>query len=82
MWNWTYTLSNISIFILLPFSYFFTESEGFSGQRRGLLPRVHETVIVLMLLAVLVFGLAVLALAFFYKDNSYLVSVSKILAEH
>lgn len=70
LWDWTYALSNLSIFVLLPFSYFFTESEGFSGQRRGLLPRVYETVTVLFLLAILVFGLAVLALAFFDKDNS------------
>nr|XP_039249995.1 protein LMBR1L-like isoform X1 [Styela clava] len=70
LWDWTYALSNLSVFVLLPFSYFFTESEGFTGQRKGLLPRVYETVTVLLLLAVLVFGLAVLALAFFDKDNS------------
>ena len=64
------------MFILLPFSYFFTESEGFSGQRRGLMPRVYETIAVLMLLALLVFGLAVLALAFFDNDNSAQVSGS------
>lgn len=81
LWNWTYALSNLSLFALLPFSYFFTESEGFSGQRRGLLPRVYETVTVLSLLAVLVFGLAVLALAFFDRDNSGL-ELLKMVGEY
>lgn len=69
-WQWIFFFSNVSLFILLPFSYFFTESEGFSGQRRGLMPRVYETFIVLFLLAILVFGFAVLALAFFDDDDS------------
>lgn len=34
------------------------------------MPRVYETIAVLLLLAVLVFGLAVLALAFFDNDDS------------
>nr|CAB3263452.1 limb region 1 protein homolog [Phallusia mammillata] len=69
-WQWTFRFSNLSLFVLLPFSYFFTESEGFSGYRRGLMPRVYETLTVLLLLLVLVFGFSVLALAFFDKDDS------------
>uniref|UniRef100_H2XUT2 Uncharacterized protein n=1 Tax=Ciona intestinalis TaxID=7719 RepID=H2XUT2_CIOIN len=69
-WQWTFILSNASLFALLPFSYFFTESEGFSGQKKGLMSRVYETITVLVLLAVLVLGMAVLALAFFDHDNS------------
>lgn len=69
-WEYTFVLSNISLFGLLPFSYFFTESEGFSGQRRGLMPRVYETITVLFLVALLVFGLAVLVLAFIDNDES------------
>ncbi|XP_076807647.1 limb region 1 protein homolog [Clavelina lepadiformis] len=69
-WKWIFILSNTSLFVLLPFSYFFTESEGFTGQRRGLMPRVYETITVLLLLAAVVFGLAVLALAFVDNDDS------------
>lgn len=31
LWNYIFALSNLSLFILLPFSYFFIESQGFKG---------------------------------------------------
>lgn len=34
LWNHVFLFSNLSLFVLLPFAYFFTESEGFSGQRK------------------------------------------------
>ncbi|KAK8771336.1 hypothetical protein V5799_025413 [Amblyomma americanum] len=34
LWNEIFLFSNVSIFILLPFAYLFTESEGLPGSRR------------------------------------------------
>uniref|UniRef100_A0A183BPM6 Protein LMBR1L n=1 Tax=Globodera pallida TaxID=36090 RepID=A0A183BPM6_GLOPA len=31
LWNYVFMLSNLSLFVLLPFSYFFIESQGFSS---------------------------------------------------
>lgn len=31
LWNYIFALSNLSLFILLPFAYFFIESQGFRG---------------------------------------------------
>ena len=33
LWNYVFLFSNLALFILMPFAYFFTESEGFSGSR-------------------------------------------------
>ena len=60
LWNKVFVCSNISLFILLPFAYFFTESEGFSGSRKGIMSRVNESVVLLLLLAILVFGMTYL----------------------
>ncbi|XP_064594888.1 limb region 1 protein homolog [Liolophura sinensis] len=70
LWNHIFLFSNVALFILMPFAYFFTESEGFSGSRKGILGRVYETTVVLVLLAVLVFGLAWVASALLDDDNS------------
>lgn len=34
LWNYIFALSNLSLFILLPFAYFFIESQGFKGHRK------------------------------------------------
>lgn len=60
LWNNVFLFSNISLFVLLPFAYFFTESEGFSGSRKGIMSRVNETVVLLMILAILVVGMTYL----------------------
>lgn len=57
LWNYVFLFSNLSLFILLPFAYLFTESEGFFGHRKGLMSRVYETFIVLALLGLVVLGL-------------------------
>ena len=57
MWSYVFLFSNLSLFVLLPFAYFFTESEGFSGSRGGLLSRLRETCVLLMIVAIIVFGL-------------------------
>lgn len=69
LWSYVFVLTNISLFILLPFAYFFTESEGFSGSRRGITARVYETFVVLFLLSILVLGMTYLVCALMgYND--------------
>lgn len=34
LWNHIFLFSNLSLFVLLPFAYFFIESEGFAGHRK------------------------------------------------
>eukprot|EP01135_Chromosphaera_perkinsii_P005452 Nk52_evm1s352 gene=Nk52_evmTU1s352 len=55
MWNNIFVCTNITLFILLPFAYFFTEAEGI-GNSRGLIARVNETVIVWALCALILVG--------------------------
>lgn len=70
VWNHIFLFSNLSLFVLLPFAYLFTESEGFAGHRKGLAARVYETFIVLSLLATLVLGMTYVISALIDKDNS------------
>ncbi|KAL3835916.1 hypothetical protein ACJMK2_021377 [Sinanodonta woodiana] len=69
LWNQVFFFSNVALFILMPFAYFFTESEGFSGSKKGILARVYETAVILIILAAIVFGLSWVALAFFDDDR-------------
>ncbi|XP_004400920.1 PREDICTED: protein LMBR1L isoform X2 [Odobenus rosmarus divergens] len=63
LWNFVFLFSNLSLIFLMPFAYFFTESEGFAGSRKGVLGRVYETVVMLMLLTLLVLGMVWVASA-------------------
>ncbi|KAH9369096.1 hypothetical protein HPB48_016739 [Haemaphysalis longicornis] len=60
LWNEIFLLSNVSIFLLLPFAYLFTESEGLPGSRKGLISRLYETFLVFTLVAALLFGMTFL----------------------
>ncbi|KFW11553.1 Protein LMBR1L, partial [Eurypyga helias] len=51
LWNLVFLFSNLSLVFLMPFAYFFTESEGFVGSKKGIMARVYETSVVLLLLA-------------------------------
>lgn len=56
LWNYVFFLSNVSMFILLPFAYFFIESQGFNLQKihpRPLLSRVYETLVVCILVIIM-----------------------------
>uniref|UniRef100_F6W863 Limb development membrane protein 1 like n=1 Tax=Ornithorhynchus anatinus TaxID=9258 RepID=F6W863_ORNAN len=57
LWNLVFLFSNLSLIFLMPFAYFFTESEGFAGSRKGVLGRVYETVVMLVLLTLLLVGI-------------------------
>ncbi|KAJ8257477.1 hypothetical protein GJAV_G00186020 [Gymnothorax javanicus] len=70
LWNLVFLFSNLSLFFLMPFAYFFTESEGFVGSKKGLMGRVYETAVVLLLLTLLVFGIVWVASALLHRDTT------------
>lgn len=82
LWNHVFLFSNLSMFVLLPFAYLFTESEGFSGHRKGLMARVYETFIVLSLLAMVVLGLTYVISALIDKDNSSIQTLLNLWSYH
>lgn len=63
MWNQIFLGSYMSLFVAIPFAYFFTEAEGFAGSRKGIMARVYETSVVLFLLAILVTSIVWVGLA-------------------
>ncbi|XP_016999053.1 protein Lilipod isoform X1 [Drosophila takahashii] len=65
LWNHVFLFSNLSLFIFLPFVYLFSESTGFVGYKKGILPRVYETFTVFMLMAVIVLVLTAVLSAVF-----------------
>uniref|UniRef100_A0A8C7Z416 Limb development membrane protein 1-like n=1 Tax=Oryzias sinensis TaxID=183150 RepID=A0A8C7Z416_9TELE len=68
LWNLVFLFSNLSLVFLMPFAYFFTESEGFAGSKKGVMGRVYEAVVLLLLLALLVLGIVWVASALLH-DN-------------
>uniref|UniRef100_A0A3B3V6R7 Limb development membrane protein 1-like n=1 Tax=Poecilia latipinna TaxID=48699 RepID=A0A3B3V6R7_9TELE len=68
LWNLVFLFSNLSLVFLMPFVYFFTESEGFAGSKKGVMARVYEAVVLLILLALLVLGIVWVASALLH-DN-------------
>lgn len=70
LWNYVFLFSFLSLFLLLPFAYLFTESEGFFGHKKGLTARVYETFVVLALLAMVVIGITYVISALIDKDKS------------
>lgn len=69
IWNLIFTLTNVALFLLLPFAYLFCESEGFTGARRGLFNRAKETLVTLLLLSVVVCGSMYLLAAVIDRDQ-------------
>ncbi|XP_062321534.1 limb region 1 homolog-like protein isoform X1 [Osmerus eperlanus] len=69
LWNVVFLFFNLSLVILLPFTYFFTESEGFAGSKKGVMARVYETAVVLLLLTLLVLGMVWVASALLQDNN-------------
>lgn len=78
LWNQIFLFSNLAFFIFLPFSYLFSESSGFVGHKKGLVPRLYETIVVFILLIFVVIGLMYVLLAVFYPErSSFLTMLSK-----
>ena len=68
IWSMIFTLTNVALFLLLPFAYLFCESEGFTGARRGL-NRAKETLVTLLLLSVVVCGSMYILAALIDRDQ-------------
>jgi len=68
LWNLVFLFSNLSLVFLMPFAYFFTESEGFAGSKKGVMARVYEAVVLLLLLALLVLGMVWVASALLHHN--------------
>ncbi|XP_078542235.1 protein LMBR1L isoform X2 [Lissotriton helveticus] len=68
LWNLIFLFSNLSLVFLMPFAYLFTEAEGFAGSKKGIMARVYETSVVLLLLTLLVLGIVWVALAIVDED--------------
>ncbi|NXE17206.1 LMBRL protein, partial [Lophotis ruficrista] len=70
LWNLVFLFSNLSLVFLMPFAYFFTESEGFAGSKKagGPAEAVYETSVVLLLLTLLVLGMVWVASAIVGDD--------------
>nr|XP_032815929.1 uncharacterized protein LOC116945583 isoform X1 [Petromyzon marinus] len=68
LWNLVFLCSNLSLVLLMPFAYFFIESEGFTGSRKGVMGRVYEAAVVLCLLVLLVLGMVWVASSIMGKD--------------
>ncbi|KAM4704778.1 limb region 1 protein homolog [Rhinophrynus dorsalis] len=68
LWNLVSLFSNLCLFVLMPFAFFFLESEGFAGLKKGLKARILETIVMLILFALLIFGIVWVASALI--DNS------------
>ncbi|TKR77521.1 hypothetical protein L596_018477 [Steinernema carpocapsae] len=70
LWNYVFVLSNMSLFIFLPFAYFFIESQGMNHlwtqqscstrhvPERNIMSRVYETAIVCVFLAIILLCMA------------------------
>ncbi|BFZ06446.1 hypothetical protein BsWGS_09485 [Bradybaena similaris] len=82
LWNHVFFFSNLALFILMPFAYFFTEAEGFSGSRKGLMARVYEASLVLFLLGILVLGLFYVASALISGDEKSKQTLLEVWHEH
>lgn len=74
IWNIIFVLSNLSLFLALPFAYLFCESEGlpFLGTRRGLVARAKETFLTLMLLSCVIMGMMYILAALIDWDRDSL----------
>ncbi|XP_060784556.1 limb region 1 protein homolog [Neoarius graeffei] len=75
LWNLVSLFSNLCLFVLMPFAYFFLESEGFAGSKKGLKARILETFVMLFLLALLILGIVWVASALIDNDAASMESL-------
>ncbi|XP_055990820.1 limb region 1 protein homolog isoform X3 [Sorex fumeus] len=75
LWNLASLLSNLCLFVLMPFAFFFLESEGFAGLKKGLRARILETLVMLLLLALLTLGIVWVASALLGQDAASMESL-------
>ncbi|XP_048413409.1 limb region 1 protein homolog isoform X2 [Stegostoma tigrinum] len=75
LWNLVSLFSNLSLFVLMPFAYFFLESEGFAGSKKGIKARILETLVMLILLGLLILGIVWVASALIDNDAASMESL-------
>lgn len=75
LWSHVFLFSNLAIFVLLPFAYLFSESSGFIGHKKGIIPRFYETMVVFFLLCFVGIGLIYVLLASIYPERSSFLSM-------
>ncbi|XP_016336768.1 limb region 1 protein homolog [Sinocyclocheilus anshuiensis] len=75
LWNLVSLFSNLCLFVLMPFAYFFLESEGFAGSKKGIKARVLETFVMLFLLGLLILGIVWVASALINNDAASMESL-------
>ncbi|XP_034561943.1 limb region 1 protein homolog [Notolabrus celidotus] len=75
LWNLVSLFSNLCLFVLMPFAYFFLESEGFAGSKKGIKARILETFVMLFLLALLILGIVWVASALIDNDDASMESL-------
>ncbi|XP_054940693.1 limb region 1 protein homolog isoform X2 [Physeter macrocephalus] len=75
LWNLASLFSNLCLFVLMPFAFFFLESEGFAGLKKGIRARILETLVMLILLALLILGMVWVALALIDNDAASMESL-------
>ena len=71
-------LSNLCLFVLLPFAYLFCESEGLFGYKKGLLARAKETLLTLLLLSMVIMGMVYIITALIDWDQD---SLDRLISE-
>ncbi|XP_048367218.1 limb region 1 protein homolog [Sphaerodactylus townsendi] len=75
LWNLASLFSNLCLFVLMPFAFFFLESEGFAGLKKGIKARILETLVMLILLALLILGIVWVASALIDNDAESMESL-------
>uniref|UniRef100_A0A8C3W884 Limb development membrane protein 1 n=1 Tax=Catagonus wagneri TaxID=51154 RepID=A0A8C3W884_9CETA len=75
LWNLASLFSNLCLFVLMPFAFFFLESEGFAGLKKGIRARILETLVMLVLLALLILGIVWVASALIDNDAASMESL-------
>nr|XP_034375043.1 limb region 1 protein homolog isoform X4 [Arvicanthis niloticus] len=75
LWNLASLFSNLCLFVLMPFAFFFLESEGFAGLKKGIRARILETLVMLLLLALLILGMVWVASALIDSDAASMESL-------
>lgn len=65
LWNVIFLGANLSLFVLIPFGFFYNESDGFAVGMKGIILRFYQTMRELVLVAFIIAGIIYLV-RFYY----------------
>jgi len=71
LWNCIFLGANLSLFVLIPFGYFYHEAEGLGGFR-GVLAKLYEATIVFGLVSIMIVGFMYVAHQILSRESQYL----------